>query len=352
MIAWIAVCTPLLLLLLLLSLLLFFSKRDTDRLEVRVGKRRRGGGNLFFFLHTQEDDARIYEYESAANPYVAPIPVRVHDASLHESGPTRVIPFDLSGDLKTPYSATSPNLLSAFMRICEGEQLDTNAVATSQAFYVIRGEGKSVSEEHGEVAWSKGDLFVFPGSKSSVSHSSTKDTAIYWVSDEPLMNYLGVEPKTKKFMTTLFKSERMVSEVERIRHEPGAEHKNRIGILLGNKATEHEGKTLTHTLWSLLNLLPAKDTQRPHKHNSVALDLAVKAPAGGSVYTLMGPELDAEGWVKDPVRVEWKTGSVFTTPPGWWHSHHNESDEPAWVLPMQDAGLHTHMRTLNIEFSR
>ena len=35
---------------------------------------------------------------------------------------------------------------------------------------------------------------------------------------------------------------------------------------------------------------------------------------------------------------------------GWWHSHHNESDEDAWVLPMQDAGLHTHLRTLNIRF--
>jgi hypothetical protein len=36
--------------------------------------------------------------------------------------------------------------------------------------------------------------------------------------------------------------------------------------------------------------------------------------------------------------------------PGWWHSHHNESDEVAWVLPMQDAGLYTHQRTLDIRF--
>ena len=35
-------------------------------------------------------------------------------------------------------------------------------------------------------------------------------------------------------------------------------------------------------------------------------------------------------------------GGVFVTPPGWWHSHHNESDDVAWVLPMQDAGLYTH----------
>jgi hypothetical protein len=41
---------------------------------------------------------------------------------------------------------------------------------------------------------------------------------------------------------------------------------------------------------------------------------------------------------------------VFITPPGWWHSHHNETDSAAWVLPMQDAGLYTHQRTLDIRF--
>lgn len=86
------------------------------------------------------------------------------------------------------------------------------------------------------------------------------------------------------------------------------------------------------------------------RHNSVALDLCVSAAPQGT-YTLMGPELDADGWVKDPIRLEWASGACFVTPPGWWHSHHNDTDQDAWVLPLQDAGLHTHMRTLKIEFS-
>jgi gentisate 1,2-dioxygenase len=65
----------------------------------------------------------------------------------------------------------------------------------------------------------------------------------------------------------------------------------------------------------------------------------------------MGPELDEDGWVKNPIRLDWASGACFVTPPGWWHSHHNDSEVDAWVLPLQDAGLHTHMRTLNIEFS-
>jgi hypothetical protein len=55
--------------------------------------------------------------------------------------------------------------------------------------------------------------------------------------------------------------------------------------------------------------------------------------------------------VVDPIRVDWADGSVFVTPPGWWHSHHNESDSTAWVLPIQDAGLYTHQRTLDIRFA-
>ena len=46
-------------------------------------------------------------------------------------------------------------------------------------------------------------------------------------------------------------------------------------------------------------------------------------------------EIDPEGNLIDPVRVEWASGGIFTTPPGWWHSHHNDTDSDAWVLPIQ-----------------
>ena len=200
------------------------------------------------------------------------------------------------------------------------------------------------------IDWNEGDLFVLPATQDNVTHFSTCDSAVYWVTDEPLLSYLGVCPNTKKFRPTVFRKDTMLAEVEKIKHEAGSEHRNRLGILLGNKITESGTKTLTHTLWSLLNQLPPKDAQRPHRHNLVALDLCVTAPGAG-VYTLMGPELDEDGWVKNPYRVDWKSGGVFLTPPGWWHSHHNETNEPAWVLPLQDAGLYTYQRTLDIRFA-
>ena len=121
-------------------------------------------------LTKQEEDSRIYEYTSAANPNMAPVPVLVHPASLHETGATRIIPFDLSEHMNISYPATSPNLMAYFLRICPNESLNTKASATSQAFYVIRGSGSSTSKEHGNIEWSEGDLFVLPKTDDEVVH--------------------------------------------------------------------------------------------------------------------------------------------------------------------------------------
>lgn len=297
---------------------------------------------------SMKQDQRLYEYTSAANPDMPKIDFIVLPAEEHKSGPTRVIPFDLSKAIGVEYTATSPNLLASYLRITDGESLDTEACATSQAFYIIRGSGETASE-HGEISWEEGDLFVLPHCTKKMTHTSFGDSAIYHVTDEPLMKYLGVSPTEKKFEPTVFRKKDMMDKIEEIRHEEGVEHRNRLGVLLGNKLTDNNTKTLTHTLWSLLNTIQGNTVQPPHRHNSVALDLCVATKPG--VYTLMGPELDEEGWVKNPVRADWVPGAAFVTPPGWWHSHHNESDEEAWVLPMQDAGLYTHQRTLDIRFS-
>ena len=295
-------------------------------------------------------DARIYEYGSAANPHVPPIPVLVHPASLHENGPTAIHHFDISDFLQIEYPCTSPNLMASFLRICRGESLTTHAVATSQAFYVIRGSGYTHSSTEGRIEWSTGDMLVFPHTDDALAHvcteAETNGAALYWIHDEPLMNYLGVKPAGRKFETTLFKREDMLKHVEEIKHSEGHSN-NRLGILLGNAKCE-QTKTLTHVLWSLLNTIPPKTVQRPHRHNSVALDLCVAAKPG--VYTLMGKEIDSDGIIVDPIRCDWVPGAVFVTPPGFWHAHYNESDEVAWVLPIQDAGLYTHQRTLDIRF--
>lgn len=296
-------------------------------------------------------DARIFEYGSAANPDLKPIPILVHPPELHEKGPTKIHSFDISDFLDIDYPCTSPNLMASFVRILASESIDTEATATSQAFYVIRGTGYTDSEEHGKIEWGPGDMIVLPITEKPVTHHcisslETGGAALYWIHDQPLMEYLGVNPSTRKFEPTLFKKAEMLKHVEEISHQEGHSN-NRLGVLLGN-AKCSQTKTLTHVLWSLLNSIPGNTVQRPHRHNSVALDLCVSAKPG--VYTLMGKEIDQDGFIISPIRCEWVPGGVFITPPGWWHSHHNESDDIAWVLPIQDAGLYTAQRTLDIRF--
>jgi len=288
-----------------------------------------------------------WEYSSAAKPDLKEIPVQPFPASLHENGETRVIELDLSQLIGTDYVATTPSLLANYVRICEGDKIETSARSTSEVFYVMRGAGQTETA-NGVIEWKQGDAFTLPTNDGAI-HTATEDTALYWVHDAPLLKYMGVVPMMPRFKAAYYSQEYMQGEVDRIREECQREGRNRNGIILGNVASE-KTKTMTHTMWSLYNLLPAGDVQKPHRHNSVAIDLAVYA--GPETYTMIAKDVDENGELINPVKAMWAPNSVFVTPPGWWHSHHNHSDEDAYVFPVQDAGLQTYLRTLDIQFIR
>ena len=66
---------------------------------------------------------------------------------------------------------------------------------------------------------------------------------------------------------------------------------------------------------------------------------------------MVAKEIDDDGNLIQPIRQDWKPYSAFVTPPYYWHAHYNESGAPAHLIPIQDAGLQTYMRTLDIEFA-
>jgi gentisate 1,2-dioxygenase len=299
------------------------------------------------------EDARYFEYSKAANPigtgFAPQVPIKQFGPEVYRDQQTSVIPLDLSEELgiKTG-EATSPALLANFLRIRPGERIDTSPNATSQLYYVLYGRG--FAAVNGQlVEWEKGDFLTLPAGSDPVFYAAT-ETAMYWVHDEPLMRYLGADATQPRFRATKFCRSDAVAKLQEIASRPGANQKSRVSVLLAN-ANQEQTLTITHVLWAMFGVLPPNQEQRPHRHQSVALDLILDAPASGC-YTLLGSHLDQQGRIVNPTRVDWQAGCAFTTPPGMWHAHYNETDEPAHLIPIQDAGLHTHLRSLDIKFTQ
>jgi gentisate 1,2-dioxygenase len=296
------------------------------------------------------DDARYFEYSQAANPigsgFTPKVPVVRFSPEIYMDEPTGIVPLDLSKELGiTTGEATSPGLLANFVRIHAGEQIDTAVNATSQLYYVLYGQGFAAVDGR-LVRWEKGDFLTLPAGSRAVFYADA-GAAMYWVHDEPLLRYLGAEATQSKFRATKFRRADAVAKLEEIAARPGANAKSRVSVLLAN-AEEEQTLTITHVLWAMFGLLPPDQEQLPHRHQSVALDLILDARPG--CYTLLGTRVEG-GKIIDPIRVDWEAGGAFVTPPGMWHAHFNESGAPAHLIPVQDAGLQTYLRSLDIRFT-
>jgi gentisate 1,2-dioxygenase len=319
-------------------------------------------------------DAVFYEYSTAADPLAAgtigPVPVHRFSPDRHAGGPSRLVPLDLADELGVEGPATSPGLLASFVVLWPGERLVTEPDATSELYYCLRGRGTSEFERRGpdgpagsgRMAWRAGDFLTLPAGCTTVhaasgpersegaGHGTGPDDSgalLYRVTDAPLLRYLGAVPSMPRFEPTRFDGAEARSRLSEVERDPAAADRSRISVLLGNRATP-QTLTATHTLWAMLGILPAGTSQRPHRHQSVALDLITECAPG--CFSLIGSRLDTDGAILDPVRVDWEAAGAFVTPPGLWHSHHNESGRPAYLVPVQDAGLHTYLRSLDIRF--
>ena len=299
-------------------------------------------------VSTLTSDSQIFEYSKAANPIESgatpAIPIKGFSADLYATGESRFIPLDLSKELRTPYPATGPSLLASFVRILAGEKLTSASNASSEFFYVIAGSGRTETAD-GSIAWKMGDFVALPGLE--VIHHADEETALYLVNDSPLFAYLGAQKASARFSPTVYTREAVMAELETAKNDPLAATRSRVSVLLANKNFA-QTMTITHTLWTMFGVVAPGTRQLPHRHQSVALDFVVDAQPGA--YTLLGTELNADGTIKDPVRVDWVKGEAFVTPPGYWHEHINASSAEAYVMPIQDAGLHTYLRTLDIQF--
>ncbi len=294
--------------------------------------------------------AEYFEYSKAANPIrpslTPPVPFRFFPASLHDGGSTRVVPLDLSDALRCASPATGPGLCAHFVRIEAGDEVVLEPNATSLVFFVIRGAG-AAEADGARFDWAEGDFFTAPGGAATRLHA-TGDAALYYVNDAPLLTYLGVAPTHARFRPTLYPAARANAELAAIANDQDAANRSRVSVLLGNSEFPMT-RTVTHVLWAMYGLINTGTVQKPHRHQSIALDFIVSCRPG--CYSLIGEQLNADGTIRNPTRVDWESGSAFITPPGLWHAHVNESGAEARLIPIQDAGLQTYLRTLDIRFT-
>lgn len=283
----------------------------------------------------------IYEYATAANPSLSKIPIK--SFNLCDENKYNIFTCNLQKELNTFYPATTPSLLAEVVHLKEYDNIKIDRNSFSQLFYVIKGSGTTLFNDS-EIEWNQGDIFIT--NSNLCTHKSTDNSSLLMISDEPLLNYMGLTKRTTKFRSCIFTKSQLYESIKQISNE----NENRCGILLGIKETENTTQTISPSLWCLFNKIPPNSVQKPHRHNSVALDFCVYAP-DKKVYTLIGYELDSQGNISNPQKVYWNTNTLFITPPGLWHSHHNESEETSWIIPVQDAGIHTYLRTLNISFA-
>lgn len=302
-----------------------------------------------------DDYITAYEYEKNVNPQLTDIPINNNNVQDCDYG----ISFLNFSDLyNVEYECTTPNLLAGFIKIQKNDNnlviLSNNLIskneynvfnASSNLFFVLQGSC-DVFIDSVKFTLYEGDILITPVFGSLfIQRKSDEDLNIYYVNDSPLLNYLGSRPDRKIFKTAIYSKEFLMTNLLNLSDPKN----NRKGILLSNKDTEQIGtNTITPVLWSLYNELPPNTVQRPHKHNSVAIDLCISCEDSENIYTLVGKDLDENGNIIDPVKVHWKRGEMFITPPGLWHSHNNTGNTFAYILPIQDAGLLLYQRILGI----
>ncbi len=270
-----------------------------------------------------------------------PVPVRqflsARDRAFDPNTPTGMIALDSSDALGTPYPATTPALLLRYIRIRAGEELCTRLNASGEIYYVIRGNGESRNgSDH--ITWGEGDMFLFGGGSETVHRAVGGDCLLYLGSDEPLLAYDGLrapESGKAKVETTHWPAaeieRRLASEWQR----PLTDTSTGRFVQFASEALAPSNNTLPFIIVGL-NTLAVGCDQRAHRHNGVAVTLALQ---GEGTYSMI-----------DGQRVDWSTGAVQITPPATLHSHHNRGSERMRALIFQDEALHYYTRTPGFSF--
>ena len=284
--------------------------------------------------------ARFFHSGNAFNIKLPPVPrhqfLAERDRAFDPAEPTGLIPLDLSGTLGCEFPATTPLILTRYMRLRAGANMETGFKASGEIFYVIQGSGESV--KGGErIAWNAGDLFCFPGGGTARHYGGDADSVLWIVTDEPTLAFLRMQPLPageQPVQAVHFHAADIARHLDEIYAMDRPEDMAGLALVFSSEAMERS-RNIMPSLTLALNSLPPGEAQQAHRHNSVAVTLSIQGDGCHSI-------IDGE-------RIDWQPNAVTVTPPGEVHSHHNHGDARALFLIVQDGGLHYHCRTMGFE---
>ncbi len=248
-----------------------------------------------------------------------------------------MIALDSSDTLGTSYPATTPALLLRYIKIRADEELSASLNASGEIYYVISGKGESRNGPD-SIAWGEGDMFLFGGGCETVHRALGGDCLLYLGTDEPLLAYDGLrapEPGKAKVQTTHWPAAEIERRLESEWQRPLTDYSTGRFVQFASDALAPSNNTLPFIVVGL-NTLAVGFDQRAHRHNGVAVTLALQ---GEGTYSMI-----------DGRRVDWSTGAVQITPPTSLHSHHNRGRQRMRALIFQDEALHYYTRTPGFSF--
>jgi gentisate 1,2-dioxygenase len=286
--------------------------------------------------------ARYFDSSNAFALKYPPVPCQQFlaelDRAFDPATGTAVIPLDLSEELGTEFPATTPLILTRYLRIRAGDSLATRLKASGELYYVIAGSGETESGAD-RIAWGPGDVFCLPGGVGSTHRAHDSDCVLWEISNEPELAFEHLEPPAQGNAVTgavHYPAAEIAQQLERVGEKLKGQKIAGLALVFSS-ADQAKSRNVLPSLTLAVNQLPPGDVQRPHRHNSAAVTLSIQ---GKDCYSMIGGR-----------RVDWQKHAVMVTPPADVHSHHNDGDEQMTCLIVQDGGLYYHCRTMGFEFA-
>ena len=280
--------------------------------------------------------ALYYDPANAFDFRWPPVPRRQFLAECEQAfasaTPTGLVALDASDDLETPYPATTPSLLAQYLRLRAGERFATRQRASGVVYFAMQGAGQSQNGAD-SIAWHQGDLFCFPGGQETVHVAGDEDAILFCASDQPLVMFQDLHPLRvgKSLIETVhWPATEIDKRLDTVYARPDSKEEAGRAVLFSSRALAPARNILPMMVAAINTLEPGKN-QRAHRHNGVAITLALECDG---VYSLIEDQ-----------RVDWVAGAAQVTPGAELHSHHNRGTKRMRSLVIQDEGLHYYTRT-------